>query len=82
MKVLCIDDSLLPIGAELKMGVEYEVQREFINSFDERTYILKGNTNSGTTKTGLMWYGYKASRFVDVSGVLDKAEISEELVIK
>lgn len=77
--VLCIDASNLPQGANIEMMCEYRVASEFVNDFDEVAYTLFGVNNSGATKTGMRWYGYKASRFVVVDKVGKK--MYDELVI-
>lgn len=66
-KVICIDDSKLPTGAEIKEGSEYIVRKIFNNNFDQRVYIISGVRNLGRTKYGLPWEGYRAERFDDVS---------------
>ena len=62
-KVICINDKKLPEGASLTEGQEYSVEREFINPFGQKTYIIGGITNEGRTKRGLHWYGFDAGRF-------------------
>jgi hypothetical protein len=36
-----------------------------INHYDQRVYIIEGIVNKGTTKMGLRWIGYDASRFAE-----------------
>jgi hypothetical protein len=62
-RVICLNDKNLPEGAKLKEGAEYTVVREFINQFDQRTYILAETVNEGMTSKGLRWFGYNAERF-------------------
>jgi hypothetical protein len=64
-KVVCINDKNLPQGAVLQKGQEYKVETEYVNNFEQRVYILYGIINEGTTKMGLRWAGYDASRFTD-----------------
>ena len=64
-KVVCINDKNLPQGAVLQKGQEYKVETEYVNNFEQRVYILYGIINEGTTKMGLRWTGYDASRFTD-----------------
>ena len=49
-KVVCINDRKLPEGAEVVNGREYRVINEFINSYDQRVFIISGIRNKGTTK--------------------------------
>jgi hypothetical protein len=65
MKKVCINDERLPEGASLKIGNTYTVIEEFINDHEQKTYLLEGVTNSGITKLGLRWHGYRADRFAD-----------------
>lgn len=67
MKVICTNDSNLPEGAELVKGKQYEVEDQFNNHLDQRTFIIKGINNSGRTKFGMVWEGYKAERFQQLS---------------
>lgn len=64
-KVVCINDKNLPSGAVLQEGQEYWVEQEYVNNYEQRVYILRGIINEGTTKMGLRWIGYDASRFAD-----------------
>ena len=68
-KVICINDKKLPPGAEVKEGDEYIVRESFINSFDQRAYMLVGVRNLGRTRYGLPWQGYNAARFEVVDGI-------------
>tara|TARA_R110000824_G_scaffold65683_2_gene170925 strand:+ start:1441 stop:1689 length:249 start_codon:yes stop_codon:yes gene_type:complete len=74
IKVRCINDKKLPPGAEIKEGKEYNVRESFINSFDQRAYVLVGVRNLGRTKFGLPWQGYNAERFKEI----EKIEKMEE----
>jgi hypothetical protein len=73
MKVICINDKKLPEGGELIEGREYEVEREFINNFDQKVFVIAGINNYGMTKMGLRWYGYSADRFASADGVYEEA---------
>jgi len=64
MEVLCINSDKLPPGGEIEEGMNYSVETEFINNFEQKVYIIKGVTNKGRTKYGLPWIGYRADRFV------------------
>ena len=75
-KVICINDKQLPPGAEIKEGEEYTVRESFINSFDQRAYVLTGIRNLGRTQYGLPWQGYNAQRFDDIDKV---EEINKEV---
>ena len=79
MKVICINDKMLPIGANVKKDNEYEVIGEYINSYDEVVYIIGGVINKGRTKYGLPWEGYKATRFTKQG---DEVENSMEEMIE
>jgi hypothetical protein len=61
--VTCINDKNLPLGARIVEGQEYEVENEYLNALDQRVYIIKGTVNEGTTKWGMRWIGYDATRF-------------------
>ena len=74
-KVVCINDKQLPAGAEVIEGEIYVVREAFVNSFDQRAYMLVGVRNLGRTKYGLPWQGYNADRFETVEGV---KEVHEE----
>ena len=62
-KVVCINDQTQPLGANVVEGKEYELEHEYINSLDQRVYIIKNAINEGTTKWGMRWVGYNANRF-------------------
>ena len=62
-KVTCINDKNLPQGASVKENIEYIVEEEYINALDQRVYIIEGAPNQGTTKMGMRWVGYDATRF-------------------
>jgi hypothetical protein len=62
-KIICINDQNLPSGAKIVEGKEYEVEHEYLNALDQRVYIIKGAVNEGTTKWGMRWVGYNATRF-------------------
>jgi hypothetical protein len=64
-EVICINDKNMPEGAAVVKGREYVVIEEFINNYDQRVYIIEGIINEGTTKMGLRWIGYDASRFAE-----------------
>ena len=64
-QVVCINDSRLPEGAQVIKGREYTVADEFVNNYDQRVFIIEGIANEGTTKMGLRWIGYDASRFAE-----------------
>lgn len=76
MKVVCINDTKLPPGAELTEGKEYVVKQKFVNSYDQVVYIIDGVPNNGRTKMGLPWIGYLSTRFA----VLDSKSMAEEAV--
>jgi hypothetical protein len=73
-KVVCINDKKLPQGAELTEGKEYEVVDEFVNSWDQKVYILKNTINGGITSKGMRWYGFDAIRFADLDSKLVEDE--------
>jgi len=68
-RVVCINDRKQPEGEEIVEGREYEVEREFINNFDQRTFVIAGINNYGMTKLGMRWYGYNANRFADLDAL-------------
>lgn len=68
-KLMCINDKKLPEGANVVNGREYYILDEFINGFEQRAYIVSGVNNRGTTKNGLRWLGYCASRFADLDSL-------------
>ena len=61
--VTCINDKNQPLGANVVKGKEYEIESEYVNALDQRVYIIKGAINEGTTKWGMRWIGYDATRF-------------------
>ena len=61
--VTCINDKNQPKGANVIEGKEYEIESEYVNALDQRVYIIKGAINEGTTKWGMRWIGYDATRF-------------------
>jgi hypothetical protein len=63
--VVCINDKNMPEGAVVVKGREYTVVEEFVNNYDQRVYIIEGIVNEGTTRMGLRWIGYDASRFAE-----------------
>jgi hypothetical protein len=70
-KVVCVDDTKQPPGGELKKDKEYIVLESFVNFADQRVYILDGVNNTGRTKFGLPWLGYRANRFKSADSMLD-----------
>lgn len=79
-KVICINDKQLPLGAEVSEGQSYTVRESFINSFDQRAYMLVGVRNKGRTKFGLPWNGYNSERFQDLDKVShEKVEVAHML---
>ena len=80
-KVICVDDSNLPEGARVIKDIVYEVESEFINLYDQRTYIILGVSNYGTTKMGLTWRGYNSNRFSDLKEDLVETIKEEEYVL-
>jgi len=80
-KVICVDDTQLPPGAEIKEGEKYIVRESFINSFDQRAYMLVGVRNLGRTKYGLPWQGYNSLRFEEIETIeKESVESIHELV--
>ena len=73
-KVICINDKKLPPGAQIKEGEEYIVRESFINSFDQRAYMLIGVRNLGRTQYGLPWQGYNAQRFEETNPIEENQE--------
>lgn len=78
LQVKCYDDKNLPEGACVVEGNEYEVVEEFINFYDQKTYILKGVLNEGVTKMGMKWKGYRAVRFQVLEPLLEVEEVNYE----
>jgi hypothetical protein len=68
-KVVCINDRKQPEGGELVEGKEYEVEEEFINNYEQKTFVIAGINNYGMTKLGMRWYGYNANRFTDLDAL-------------
>ena len=75
-EVICINDKNMPEGAAVVKGREYVVVEEFINNYDQRVYIIEGIVNDGTTKMGLHWIGYDASRFAEPQTLM--TEVKEQ----
>ena len=75
-EVICINDKNMPEGAAIVKGREYVVIEEFINNYDQRVYIIEGIVNDGTTKMGLRWIGYDASRFAEPQTLM--TEVKEQ----
>ncbi len=73
-KVICINDKKLPPGAQISEGEEYSVRESFINSFDQRAYMLVGVRNLGRTRYGLPWQGYNAQRFEENNPIEENQE--------
>ena len=69
-KVVCINDKKQPEGGELVEGKEYEIEEEFINNHEQKTFIIAGINNYGMTKMGMRWYGYNANRFTDLDALV------------
>lgn len=86
-KVKCINDKKLPEGAKVVDGREYYVLDEFINGYEQRTFIISGVNNRGITKNGLRWLGYCASRFADLDllsleGAMEEVKVEIKSVFK
>ena len=77
-KLTCINDKKLPEGANVVNGREYYILDEFINSYEQRTFIVSGVNNRGTTKNGLRWQGYCASRFADLDSLSLEGAMEQE----
>ena len=75
-QVVCINDKNMPEGAAVVKGREYTVIEEFVNNYDQRVYIIEGIINEGTTKMGLRWIGYDASRFAEPQTLM--TEVKEQ----
>lgn len=82
-KVICINDSNLPLGANVVKNEHYEVESEYVNALEQRAYIIKGVNNKGRTKLGMDWRGYNANRFATLEDfVLENSEVEKrELVL-
>ena len=72
-EVVCINDKNLPEGAAIVKVREYIVIEEFVNNYDQRVYIIEGIVNEGTTKMGLRWVGYDASRFAEPETLMEES---------
>ena len=68
-KVVCINDRKQPEGGELVEGKEYEVEKEFINNYEQKTFVIVGINNYRMTKLRMRWYGYDAKRFADLDAL-------------
>jgi len=68
-RVVCINDRKQPEGGELVEGREYEVEKEFINNYEQKTFVIVGINNYGMTKLGMRWYGYNANRFANLDAL-------------
>lgn len=80
-KVICINDKKQLKGGELVEGKEYLIEKEFINNFDQKVFVIEGINNQGTTQLGMRWYGYDAKRFADANNVYDEiVEYSSMLI--
>ena len=79
-KLTCINDRNLPEGANVVNGRQYYIIDEFINGYEQRAYIVSGVNNKGTTKNGLRWLGYCASRFADLDSLSLEGAMEEEKV--
>ena len=77
-KLTCINDRNLPEGANVVNGREYYIIEEFINGYEQRTFIVSGVNNRGTTKNGLRWQGYCASRFADLDSLSLEGAMEQE----
>jgi hypothetical protein len=75
-EVICINDKNMPEGAVVVKGREYIIIEEFVNNYDQRVYIIEGIVNDGTTKMGLRWVGYDASRFAEPQTLM--TEVKEQ----
>jgi len=79
--VVCINDKNQPEGACVVEGKEYQVESEYLNSFDQRVYIISGIVNKGTTKIGMRWIGYDALRFKEtISSSVSKNDYAFALI--
>jgi hypothetical protein len=63
------NDIKQPEGGELIEGKEYEVEEEFTNNYEQKTFVIAGINNYGMTKMGMRWYGYNANRFADLDAL-------------
>tara|TARA_R110000772_G_scaffold227553_1_gene338317 strand:- start:210 stop:455 length:246 start_codon:yes stop_codon:yes gene_type:complete len=69
MKVVCINDSKLPKGANVVKDKEYEVVDTFVNFADQIVYIIAGAVNEGRTRFDMPWHGYSSDRFKKLEDV-------------
>ena len=81
MKVVCINDKNLPLGAEVVEGRTYTVANVKTNIYDEVAYIIAGVNNEGVSKFGVKWTGYKSTRFAELENVKGKEVNHKEEVI-
>lgn len=79
-RVVCINDTNLPNGAEVVKGDEYTVLDKFINSYDQVVYIIEGVSNEGRTRFGLPWRGYAATRFKVIEGFEKVEQMIEHIL--
>ena len=54
------------------------VFEDYINMYDQRTFMIKGINNQGRTKMGVVWKGYKSERF-EIIG--DKSESHKKAML-
>jgi len=81
-KVICIDDSNQPLGANAVKNEHYFVEEEYVNALEQKVYIIKGLNNKGLTKFGMHWKGYNANRFAILEdSSLEDSEINEKELI-
>lgn len=73
MKVVCINDSKLPKGANVVKDKEYEVVDKFVNFADQIVYIIADVVNEGRTRFGMPWHGYDATRFSKLESVEEES---------
>lgn len=81
MRVLCLNDKNLPLGAEIVSGDEYEVDGVEYDTFGTKLYTIKGIKNQGLTDKGLNWYGYAAHRFAIMSDEAVSIEMEEAMPV-
>ena len=74
MRVVCINDTKLPNGANITEGQEYEVTEKFVNFADQVVYIIAGVVNEGRTQFDMPWHGYNAERFTTLDNVADEVK--------
>lgn len=65
---MCVNAANQPPGGELVEGESYEAEDQFVNNADQCAYIIKGINNTGKTKFGFSWKGYRCERFLRVDG--------------